>query len=118
MVDLKVVTYKLKHLFSVAQILLVNFTFYPAISNAVKLIKRSEWAYLIICGASILLGFSQCSKSTPKEITGALLSNFSFRIPAPAWVLSAVVVLVEGEEEFLLDKDTEGRNKNSSFHLL
>lgn len=87
-------------------------------SNAVKLIKRGEWAYLIICGASILLGFSQCSKSTPKEITGALLSNFSFRTPAPAWVLSAVVVLVEGEDEFLLDIDTKGRNKNLLFHLL
>lgn len=76
------------------------------------LVKRSEWAYFTICGASILLGFSQCSKSSPKEITGALLSNFSFRIPAPAVVLSTVVVLVEGEDEFLLDNDTEGKNKN------
>lgn len=52
-----------------------------------------------------------------KEIIGVLLSNFFFRILVLVWVLLAVVVFVEGEDEFLLDKDIEGRNKNLSFYF-
>lgn len=43
------------------------------------------------------------------------MSNFFFRILVLVWVLLAVVVFVEGEDEFLLDKDIEGRNKNLFF---